>query len=673
HNLIVKFKDGVTKRMKKNRALGRWARKTRFPLNSSSHQQKKGFIRKRNRFAFDQLAFVELSPKDNRDKVIKEIASHPDVAYVEPDYLISAFATFPNDPEFFALWSLHNTGNRTHPKGVDIDATSAWDVTTGDPSVIVAVVDTGIDYNHEDLAANMWKNSSEIEGDKNGDGFPGEKGIDDDGDGLIDEDSEGCGSNGIDGMGNPCKWTNDLVNDDDENGYPDDVYGYDFSTCDYHNTEGDCLLPKDWDSDPIDNSIHGTHVAGTIGAVGNNGIGITGVAWNVKLMAIKFLGREGKGSISDALHSIQYAIDHGAHIINNSWGGAEFSQALQDVINDAHQAGITVIAAAGNEHSDNLQYPAALDNVIAVGSTDPWDNLSIYPFEGGSNFGPWVDVSAPGSNIYSTLPNNGYGKRSGTSMASPHVAGVAALLKSHFPNISHEEMERRIKDGVRIHDREIIGNKVHAYWALVDRGTQSVGFSRQAEVVKEEDGFAEISVDRRGHQGAVSVRYQTHAGSALAEVDYLTSSGILSWKNGETGEKSILITLLNETIPDHLDQFEIRLTDPVGTTLYSDRLSVMIYDQDDGARFYEDEIKKWEHHGSISVDIHKHSFSGSSITVEVRTIDGTAKAGEDYQPVTRNLSWDPGAFQSKSVAVPLINDSHSEEDEYFYLTLSNPA
>ncbi len=297
------------------------------------------------------------------------------VLYAEPNYLLFSTAT-PNDPQYSSLWGLHNTGQSSGTPGADIHAPEAWDITTGSSSVVVAVIDTGIDYTHPDLAANMFRNEAD------------------------------CNANGV---------------DDDGNGKVDDCYGID--------TAND-------DSDPLDDHNHGTHVAGTIGAVGNNAVGVVGVNWNVKMMACKFLSSGGSGSTSDAIDCLTYVAmmkDRGVNIIatNNSWGGGAYSQALYDAIDAQRQRGILFIAAAGNSNSDNdaaPSYPASYDlpNVIAVAATTRTDGRASF-----SNYGRrTVLIGAPGNEILSTLRGNTYGELSGTSMATPHVTGVAALLKA---------------------------------------------------------------------------------------------------------------------------------------------------------------------------------------------------------------------------------------------------
>jgi subtilisin family serine protease len=270
--------------------------------------------------------------------------------------------------------------------GIDkISAPDAWNKSTGSKNVTVAIIDTGVDYNHPDLSANMWKNSGEIP------------------------------ANGI---------------DDDGNGVVDDVFGFNAI-----NTSGD----------PMDDHGHGTHVAGTVGAVGNNGLGVAGVAWNVKLMAVKFLGASGGGTTFQATAAINYAVEMGADIINASWGASSSSSILADAVKDAVDAGVLFVAAAGNSGLNTDQkahYPSGYDypGVIAVGASDSSDGLASF-----SNYGSnTVDIAAPGVGIISTFTGGRYASLSGTSMASPQVAGAAAVIKAFDGGLTHLEIKSRI-------------------------------------------------------------------------------------------------------------------------------------------------------------------------------------------------------------------------------------
>jgi subtilisin family serine protease len=328
------------------------------------------------------LSVVQLPAGVTVEEALPVFNNTDGILYAEPDYEVTVCSTIPDDLRFNELWGMHNTGQSGGTVDADIDAPEAWDISTGSSDIIVAVIDTGADYTHPDLAANMWVNEGEIPG------------------------------NGL---------------DDDGNGYIDDVYGYDFC-----NNDGD----------PWDDHYHGTHCAGTIGAVGNNNQGVAGVCWNVRIMAVKFLNSAGSGSTSDAIASVQYSVLMGAHLSSNSWGGGSYSQGLKDAIDAAGAAGMLFVAAAGNDNTNNdsnPHYPSSYDceSLISVMATDRNDNKSSF-----SNYGPTsVDLGAPGSSILSCKPGNQYQYLNGTSMATPHVAGACALLWSMNSAISNLEIK----------------------------------------------------------------------------------------------------------------------------------------------------------------------------------------------------------------------------------------
>jgi subtilisin family serine protease len=316
------------------------------------------------------------------------LAQQAVIAYSEPDYIVRAGAVIPGDPAMGQLWGLHNVGQAGGKPDADIDAPEAWALTTGSHAVKVGVIDTGIDYNHPDLNSNIWSNPGEI----------------------------------INGA------------DDDHNGFVDDQLGWDF-------------YDDDNDARDLATFSHGTHVAGTIGASANDSRGVVGVNWEVSMVPLKFLGPFG-GSISDAVDAIRYATMVGAHITSNSWGAALPAPGplvLKAAIDDANDHGILFVAAAGNSRRNTdvfPQYPSAFDspNIISVAATDRSDNLANF-----SNFGPaTVDLAAPGVDILSTAPFQNYALASGTSMATPHVSGVCALVKSFAPQLTHLQIKNLI-------------------------------------------------------------------------------------------------------------------------------------------------------------------------------------------------------------------------------------
>lgn len=333
---------------------------------------------------------------------LQVLNAQPEVQYAEPNYLYftqvmpSNPVSPSNDPLLSQLWGIQNVGQadssgQAGKAGADINVVPTWATgLTGSKNIKVAVIDTGVDYTHPDLKDNMWINAGEVAGD------------------------------GI---------------DNDQNGFIDDVYGWNF-------VDGTTRA-----NDPMDDHYHGTHCAGTIGAMANNGAGVVGVAWNVTMLPIKFLSAQGSGSLAGAVQSIQYATKQKVDVMSNSWGGGPFTQSLYDVIKEATDQGIVFVAAAGNDSSDNdarPSYPATYDlpGIISVGASDNRDQLA-----GFSNWGrATVDVLAPGVKILSTVPaaHGSYKVLSGTSMATPHVSGMVALMLTQNRSMSPVAVKDRL-------------------------------------------------------------------------------------------------------------------------------------------------------------------------------------------------------------------------------------
>lgn len=334
---------------------------------------------------------VRVPTRQINEQILQHVRQFPQVQAVEPNFIVQAIG-IPNDPSFKSLWGLHNTGQTGGTAGADIDAPEGWDkFTPAGNRVVVAVIDTGVDYTHPDLNSRIWVNADEVAG------------------------------NGV---------------DDDRNGFVDDVRGWDFVNN---------------DSDPMDDHNHGTHVSGTIAATFNNGVGVAGVAGpaDVRIMPLKFLNSSGSGSTSNAIKALDYATANGAVVSNNSWGGGSFSQALADALQRNHQAGRLFVAAAGNNSRDtdsSPYYPQGYDvpNVISVASTTSSDTLSSF-----SNYGSrTVDLGAPGSSIYSTV-RGGYSSFSGTSMATPHVVGGIALIWAKNHTLTNLQVKQILMDSTR--------------------------------------------------------------------------------------------------------------------------------------------------------------------------------------------------------------------------------
>ena len=356
----------------------------------------------------------------NADAIVATYSSLAEVEYAEPNFEISLDEAgplepiLPHDPQFNDQWALANSGQRGGKQGADISATLAWATTTGSEDLIVAVLDSGVDYTHEDLVSNMW-----------------------------------------------VRPANMAPYNDTELGTVDDLNGYN---------------AIDGNSDPMDDNGHGTHCAGIIGAEGENNLGIAGVNWNVRIMPLKFMNSGGFGTTKDAIEAINYVIDRkkagvNVRIISASWGSTQKSRALEDVIRKAYENDILFVAAAGNATTDNDRrphFPSSYDvpNVISVAALDRNDQLAKF-----SNYGvKSVAVAAPGVEILSTWLGNQYEEKSGTSMATPVIAGVAALVLAENPRMSVDDLRKKILDSsdpiIALKGKTVTGGRINAAKAL---------------------------------------------------------------------------------------------------------------------------------------------------------------------------------------------------------------
>ncbi len=391
----------------------------------------------------------KFAENSNMEEIAAAYSQDPSVEYAHPNYIVNGNYT-PNDPLWKDQWG-----------PAKIQADQSWDIFSDKQKIgagkVVAVIDTGLDYNHEDIIGNVWINSKEQPGDANRDNCPGICGIDDDNDGLIDEDGYGCGADGKNIRGEFCTYQDAFDNDDDENGFNDDFKGWDFVNN---------------DSDPLDDNRHGTHVSGTVSAVTDNGIGMAGVAWKNKIMAVKFLNAAGSGNINGAQDAILYAAANGADIMNNSWSIDERTPSipsLEEVIRTAYGLGIVMVFAAGNVNDDVRYYsPQNMGETFTVAATQLDDQRASF-----SNYGFQVDLAAPGVNILSLKTGGGYLNLSGTSMAAPHASGLMAMLLSYHEDIKKniitvEQIRQIVKESANTitTDKPIGAGRINAYKAM---------------------------------------------------------------------------------------------------------------------------------------------------------------------------------------------------------------
>ncbi len=494
--VIVKLKENVP-----DRALEALNRQ-----NNASTEQKLPRTR---------VSLVKLPRELPVQAAIRRFEASPDVEYAEPDFILKPSQTTANDPDYPKLYGLNNTGQTGGTADADIDAPETWETTTGDAGTVVAVIDQGVDINHQDLENNIWTNPRETAGNNT---------------------------------------------DDDGNGYTDDVNGWDFC-----NNDSSVYDPGDGDK-------HGTHVAGTIAAAGNNGLGVVGVNWKAKIMPLKFLGPgtgPGCSTTFGAAAAVDYAWRNGAKVSNNSYGGGGDSQTLLDAIKRADTAGHLFVAAAGNAGNDNDAnpfYPASYDssNIISVAATDSNDALASF-----SNYGSTsVDLAAPGVGILSTLPGNTYGSYNGTSMATPHVSGAAALAKSNDSSLDDTGMKAKLLESVdkksALSGKTATGGRLNAAQALgapvinsVTPASGKTGVSRYTNVTAK---FSEamdpgtlnsstVTLVRSGSTTPVAATVSYDAQSQTVTLDPSVRLGSRAWykvtiKGGDSGAKDLESTPL---------------------------------------------------------------------------------------------------------------------------------
>jgi subtilisin family serine protease len=489
------------------------------------------------------LSLFQFDPDRDVMEIVKSLSKLANVIYAEPNYIYEILNTdshaIVNDPEYFKQWALKNIGQSGGLEGADINAELMWSHQTGSRDIVVGIIDTGIDYTHQDLIENLWNNPGEIPG------------------------------NG---------------QDDDQNGYIDDIHG---------------VNAIKNNGNPMDDNVHGTHVAGIIGAAGNNNTGVVGVAQKILLTACKFLSSGGSGNISDAIQCMEYFADlksrslNPVNIIatNNSWGGGGHSQSMFDAIKAHQQLGILFIAAAGNERRNNdtsNSYPANYDinNVISVAATDHNDHLASF-----SNYGKkTVHVAAPGVKILSTVLNHKYGELSGTSMAAPHVTGLAAIIASQFRHLSYQGIKNLILTGGEQIDSTlnttISGRRIRG---ADDNGMGSLTCNNQLLTVRKSpaSNTHRIRVEQPFFLSALHINC-ANAGGAIT-LHQNSDGDIVLKDNGEDGDITANDGIYSLSwIPQKTGVYQLKFTD-------NDIVNITVYDHSNFAPYRADDKIPFEY------------------------------------------------------------------------------
>lgn len=550
---------------------------------------------------------------------------------------VQPLAGAPNDPSFNQQWALSNTGQNGGKVGADMSALSAWDITTGSSAAVVAVMDTGVDYRHPDLAANMWTRPANIPASVVG------------------------------------------------------VYGYDTG---------------DNDADPMDDSAeagHGTHVAGIIGAKGNNGIGISGINQTVSIIALKIADSSGAlvGELAAMAKLVELKQTYGVNIVAANASFGYYGPAMQqdrDAIALLNSAGILLVASAGNSSRNNdggtHHYPSDYDlpNIVGVASTGNNDSLAYYSSYGKTS----IDVAAPGGSginssdprgILSTLPNNAYGYLNGTSMATPYVTGLAALLKAAKPTAAATEIRTAILGGVdKVTglDRFVAtGGRVNARKSLdLLLGNPSApGVTVSSVSVTEGDSgtkTAQVTLAlAAAATGTTTIAYRTVAGTATAGSDFIASTGTVSIRPGSTSG-TVGVTIVGDTVVEPDETFTVEVTAVNGQAVTGVAGTVTIVNDDVAASGPPVTIANTSlPEGNFGTPVMRFTLtlaakSTRQASVSYATSDGTARAGEDYLAAKGTVVFMPGET-SKTIDVRIVGDTRVETDETLTVTLSNPS
>lgn len=576
------------------------------------------------------LQVLELPPGLPTQVAIDALKRAGVVDYAEADQVVRLRATEPNDPKFAngELWGLRNTVGGV--PGVDIKAAEGWDIRRDAPNVIVALVDSGVRLTHQDLAPNLWRNTGEIAG------------------------------NGI---------------DDDRNGVVDDMHGF--------NAWAD-------NGNPADDIGHGTHVAGSIGAAGNNALGVVGVAWRVQLMATKFTDPNGEGTVSDAIACIDYARQMGAHIINASWGGPDLfnSTALRDAIAAARDAGIIFVTVAGNNQGNNdlvPYYPGAfdLDNIVVATAIDRYDRLAWF-----ANYGALtVDLGAPGHEILSAWVGHDadYSYMNGGSMAVAYVSGAAALLRAHFPGDDYRTTIRRILENTEpmtaLAGKTKTGGRLNLFRALTGGTTApvvpSVTIAATDATASESAGDAAVfTVSRTGPTASPLTVIYTVSGSATNGADFAALTGTVVIPAGAAAATVSVVPVDDVTFEGSESVTLTLLAGATYTLGTATTASVTIADNDAPplptvtiAAVDANATEGGVDTGTLTIS--RSGATTAALTVNV-TISGSATSGVDFDPIATAVTIPAGAAAA-TVVVRTREDSQVEPVETVTVTLSSGA
>lgn len=589
------------------------------------------------------LERIRLGSQMTVEQGIAYYQSKAGVEFAEPNFIYTTQA-IPNDPFYSngSLWGMYSNDTPTAvgPAGTTnqfgSQAEKAWnDGKIGSRSVVVGVIDTGIQITHPDLAANIWVNPHEIAGD----------GIDNDG-----------------------------------NGYIDDVNGWDF--------DGDNNSVFDSAADD-----HGTHVAGTIGANGNNGTGVVGVNWEVTIISAKFLGTGG-GTTANAVKAVDYLTDlkvrHGINIVasNNSWGGGGASTTLAAAINRSAKRDILFIAAAGNSTSNNdttANYPSNYSTLVAAGSESAATYEAVIAvaninstggLSGTSSFGrTTVDIGAPGSGIFSSIPTNTYASFDGTSMATPHVTGAAALIKSVYTTATADEIRTAILSNATftpsLFNRVATNGRLNIANAIAAPPPVKISI-RDAAVVEGDSGLTpmifEVKLSKTS-ANTITVNYATQQATATAGSDYIATSGTLTFAPGETVQ-FITVDVVGDTLVELRETFRVNLSNPTQAILGNTFATGTIISEDlptvtvGNATVSEGNSGRKE----IYFPFELEAAHSENVTIAYTTKDGTAKSGSDYEAVSGTIVI-PSGTRTGTVRTWVLGDTAIELDEQFTIEI----